>query len=74
MVGTPAALTRELNATGEASIVQRRRAEKACITMIAFRGCFFSLTVEIQPENGRTPSLATAQIRREAAIPATAVF
>jgi hypothetical protein len=74
IVGTPAALTRDVNATGEAKIVQRSAAATPCITMIALVGSFLSDTFEIHPENGRTPSLATAQIRRELATPAIVVL
>jgi hypothetical protein len=74
MVGTPAALTRELKATAEGSMVHNSRAENTCMTIMALRGSFFSETWEIQPEKGSTPSRATAQIKREEATPATAVF
>ena len=74
IVGTPAAETREVKATGEGRIVHSSNAATVCMTMIAFVGSFFSDTFEIQPENGRTPSLATAQIRRELATPAIVVL
>lgn len=74
MVGTAAALTSDVNATGEGKMVQSRMAATASMTVIALRGSFLSETAEIQPENGRTPSRATAQIRRELATPATVVF
>jgi hypothetical protein len=74
MVGTPAALTRELKATGEGRIVQSNSAAQPNITVTAFFGSFLSETSEIHPENGRTPSRATAQINRELATPATVVF
>jgi hypothetical protein len=74
MVGTPAALTKDVNATGEGRIVRRIRAATPCMTMTALRGSFFSDTVEIHPEKGRTPSRATAQMSREAATPETEVF
>lgn len=74
MVGTPAALTSEVKATGDGKIVHSSRAATVCMTMIAFRGSFLAETCEIQPEKGRTPSLATAQISRELATPATVVF
>jgi hypothetical protein len=74
MVGTPAALTKDVKATGEAKIVQSKRAATTCIIMMAFLGSFLAETVEIQPEKGRTPSRATAQINREDATPATDVF
>jgi len=74
MVGTAAALTRDVKATGEGRIVQSRSAATTSMTVIAFVGSFWSDTSEIQPENGRTPSRATAQMRRDAATPATVVF
>lgn len=74
IVGTPAALTRLVKATGEGKIVQRSRAATACMMVTALRGSLLSETAEIQPENGSTPSRATAQIRRELATPATVVF
>jgi len=74
MVGTPAALTKDVNATGEGRMVRRSTAATVCMTITAFRGSFFSDTVEIHPEKGRTPSRATAQMSREAATPATDVF
>jgi hypothetical protein len=74
MVGTPAALTKDVNATGEGRMVRRSTAATVCMTITALRGSFFSDTVEIHPEKGSTPSRATAQIRREAATPATEVF
>ena len=43
------------------------------MTVTAFRGCLFSSTWPIQDERGRTPSRATAKIRREAATIATLV-
>jgi hypothetical protein len=74
IVGTPAALTREENATGEGRIVHSKSAAVASITVTAFLGSLLPETFEIHPENGRTPSRATAQIRRELATPATVVF
>src|ERR1700759_3676985 len=74
IVGTPAALTSDVNATGDGRMVQSRAAATACITMIAFFGSFLSETWEIQPENGKTPSLATAHIKRELATPAIVVL
>jgi hypothetical protein len=73
-VGTPAALTSEVKATGEGRMVQRSRAETTSITITALRGSFLSETLEIQPEKGSTPSRPTAQIKRDEATPATAVF
>ena len=74
MVGTAAALTRDVKATGEGRIVQSRSAATISMTVIAFLGSFLSETVEIQPEKGRTPSRATAQMRRDAATPAIVAF
>lgn len=74
MVGTPAALMSELKATGEARIVQSNKDATTNITVVALRGSFFADTCETQPEYGRTPSRATAQINRELATPATVVF
>jgi hypothetical protein len=74
MVGTPAALIRELKATGEGKMVQSKSDATTSITVVAFRGSFFSETCEIHPDHGKTPSLATAQISRELATPATVVF
>lgn len=54
-------------------MVQRRAAPKTYMTVTAFRGCLFSSTWPIQEERGRTPSRATAKIRREAATTATLV-
>jgi hypothetical protein len=44
MVGTPAALTSELNATGDGKIVHSKSAATPCISMIACVGSFFSDT------------------------------
>lgn len=74
MVGTAAALTREVNATADGRIVQRSRAATISMTVTALRGSLFVDTCEIHPEKGNTPSRATAQIRRELATPATVVF
>lgn len=74
MVGTPAALTSELKATGDGKMVHSSSAATACITIIALRGSFFADTCEIQPEKGKTPSRATAQMRRELATPAIVVL
>lgn len=74
IVGTAAALISDVKATGEGRIVQSRIAATMSMTVIALRGSFFSETAEIQGEKGRTPSRATAQMRRELATPATVVF
>lgn len=72
-LGTPAAETREVKATLEARIVQVMIAATAQTTMTALRGWPF-FTRDTQPENGRTPSRATAKTSREAATIAMAVF
>lgn len=74
IVGTPAALTKEVNATGEAKMVHSRRAATMNIIVTALRGSLLAETLEIQLEPGSTPSRATAQIKREDATPATVVF
>ena len=74
MVGTPAALTSDVKATGDGRMVHSSAAATPCMTMIAFFGSFLAETCEIQPEKGSTPSLATAQIKRELATPATVVL
>lgn len=62
-----------MKATLEGRIVQVTMAPTAQTTMTAFRG-WPLWTLETQPENGRTPSRATAKTRREAAMMAIAVF
>ncbi len=62
------------NATADGKIVHSKSAATPCMTMMAFFGSFFAETAEIHPENGRTPSLATAQIKRELATPAIVVL
>ena len=63
--------TREVKATWLGRIVQRMKAPNKYMTVTAFRGCFLSSILLIQEESGRTPSRATAKMRREAArIPA----
>jgi len=74
MVGTAAALTSDVKATGDGKMVQRSNAETTSMTVTAFLGSFLEETVEIQPEKGSTPSLATAQISLELATPATVTF
>jgi len=74
IVGTPAADTREVKATGEGRIVQSKIAATVSMTVTALRGSLLPETWLIQPEKGSTPSLATAQMRRELATPATVVF
>lgn len=72
-LGTPAAETRDVNATLEASNVQVMMAATVQTTITALRG-WPLCTRETQVEKGRTPSRATAKTRREAAVIATAVF
>lgn len=74
MVGTPAAETREEKATGDARMVQRRREATASISAMALRGSPEGVTFEIHLLKGKTPSRATAQMRREAATPAMEVL
>ena len=74
MVGTPAADTRDVKATAEGRIVQRRNAATAQITLTALRGCPSLETREIHQDQGSTPSRAIANTNREAAITATEVF
>ena len=74
IVGTAAALTRDVKATGDGRMVHRSSAETISMTVTALRGSLLDETWEIQPENGSTPSRATAHIRRELATPATVVF
>lgn len=74
MVGTPAALTSDGNATGEGRMVHSNNAATPNMTVTALRGSLLPETADIQPENGRTPSRATAQINRDEATPATVVF
>lgn len=74
MVGIPPADTREVNATWLGRIVQSMQAPKMYITVTAFLGCPVASTVPIHSDIGRTPSRATANIRREAATIATLVF
>ena len=74
MDGTAAALTRDVKATGDGRMVQRRAALTAQIILTAFRGWPSADTWEIQPEKGRTPSRAIAKTNLEAAMTATEVF
>jgi hypothetical protein len=74
MVGTPAAETRDVNATGEGRMVQRRNAATAQMILTALRGEPSGETREIHHDIGRTPSRAMAKMRREAAMIATEVF
>jgi len=74
VVGIPPAEMREVKATWLGRIVQRSAAPKMYMTVTAFRGCLCSSTLPIQEERGRTPSRATAKMRREAATIATLVL
>ena len=74
IVGTPAALMSELKATGEGKMVQSSKDATTNMVVVALRGSFFAETCDIQPDQGRTPSRATAQIKRELATPETVVF
>jgi hypothetical protein len=74
VVGIPPAEMREVKATWLGRIVQRREAPKMYMTVTAFRGCLLWSTWLIQDERGRTPSRATAKMRREAATIATLVL
>lgn len=72
--GTPAAEMREVNATPEGRIVQVMEADIPQMTRTALRGWPSDETWETQFEKGRTPSLAIANTRRDAATMAIAVF
>lgn len=72
--GTPAAETRDVNATAEGSMVHVMIAATNHTTRTAFLGCPSADTRDTQPDAGRTPSRATANTRREAAVMAIAVF
>jgi hypothetical protein len=72
--GTPAAEMRDVKATADGRIVQVTSEANPQITITAFLGWPLGETRETQPENGRTPSRATAKTRREAATIAIAVF
>lgn len=74
MVGTPAAETRDVKATGEGRMVHKRKAATAQMILTAFRGCPSGETREIHHEYGRTPSRAIANTSRDAAMTATEVF
>ena len=74
IVGTAAADTRDVKATGDGSIVHRRNAATPQIILTALRGCPSFDTREIHPEKGNTPSRAIANISLDAAITATDVF
>ena len=67
VINIPPAEAREVKATWLGRIVQSMEAAKMYMTVTAFRGCFLSSTWPTQEESGRTPSRATAKMRREAA-------
>lgn len=72
-LGTPAAETNEVKATLEGRMVHVTREATVQTTITALRG-WPALTLDTQPEKGRTPSRATAKTRRDAAMMAMAVF
>jgi len=74
MVGTPPADIKEVKATALGRMVQRRMAPKTYMTVTALRGCPSAVTCPIHLEPGKTPSLATAKMRRDAATTAMLVF
>jgi hypothetical protein len=74
MLGTAAAETRDVKATGDGRMVHRRREPTNQIILTALRGCPSLETCEIHPEKGKTPSRAIAKISLDAAIIATEVF
>lgn len=74
IVGTPPADTSDVNATVLGRIVHRMTAPKTYITVTALRGWPLASTRPIQWDIGRTPSRATAKIKREAATTAILVF
>lgn len=73
-VGTPPADTREVKATAEGRIEQRRTDETIPMKMMALRGCPLESTLPIHEEPGRIPSRATAKTKRDAAVIARLVF
>ena len=73
-MGTPAAETRDVKATGDGRIVHKRNAATAQMILTALRGCPSFDTREIHQEKGKTPSRAIAKTSLEAAITATEVF
>lgn len=64
----------DVNATADGKIVHVTIAAAIQTTMTAFLGWPSAETLATQPEKGRTPSLATANTRRDAATMAIAVF
>ena len=74
IVGTPAAETRDVKATGEGRIVHKSNDPTTQMILTAFRGCPSFDTREIHQDKGNTPSRAIAKISLEAAITATEVF
>jgi len=74
MVGTPPAETRDVNATWLGMITMSNVAPKTNMTVTALRGWPSGVTWPIHLEPGRTPSRATAKMRRDAATMAMLVF
>ena len=74
IVGTPAAETRDVKATGEGRIVHNKADPTSQIILTAFLGCPSGVTLEIHQLPGKTPSLAIAKTSLLAAITATEVF
>jgi len=72
--GTPAMEISEVKATLEGRIEHVTSDATPQTTSTAFRGWPEGDTLDTQPEKGRTPSRATAKMRREAATMAMAVF
>lgn len=72
--GTPAADTKDVNATADGRMVHVIMAATPHTTRTAFLGCPSADTRDTHPERGSTPSRATAKTRREAAVIAIAVF
>lgn len=72
--GTPAADTREVNATADGRMVQVIIAATIQTTRTAFCGWPSAETRDTQADAGRTPSRATANTSRDAAVMAMAVF
>lgn len=65
---------RDVKATEEGRIVQRRIEAMIPMKITAFLGCPFLSTLPIQLDPGRIPSRAIANTRRDAAVIARLVF
>ena len=74
IVGTPAADTRDVNATGDGRMVHKRSVPTNQMILTALRGCPSLATREIHHESGKIPSRAIAKISLDAAMTATEVF